>query len=307
MAFWANYCLLGTKADPANPNVRNGAEGLLRSNETRGFGWAVRNLADTAAYLPDGDSRKSYLAEKLHNNLVWLDNFALTPGPLGVAWKSTRRDTVPQIRVATWEHLYLAWAIERANFQGFDGGTSYLVQIATFQNRLFNSDPQWPKLYGAPSSFRIGTQGSPDTHYQTLGQCYQVTFVQQGQPATQFAGYYGPETRLLLLTAIRLGLPGAQAAHDYLYPFIAVQNLNYNSPDLKLRPGWALAQEEIDMPKTVDIATQITTVPAGDFKVKTQLLDMSDAVIDEAISAPFNVPADPPSTPNVETPTVTVS
>lgn len=64
---------------------------------------------------------------------------------------------------------------------------------------------------------------------------------------------------------------------------------------------------EAIMPKTVDVATQITTVPAGDFKVKTQLLDLSDTVIDEAVSAPFNVPADPPSTPNVETPTVTVS
>jgi hypothetical protein len=65
--------------------------------------------------------------------------------------------------------------------------------------------------------------------------------------------------------------------------------------------------KEAEMPKTVDVATQITTVPAGDFKVKTQLLDLSDTVIDEATSQPFSVPADPPSTPNVETPVVTVS
>ena len=66
--------------------------------------------------------------------------------------------------------------------------------------------------------------------------------------------------------------------------------------------------KEIEMPKTLNVSTVINTVPGGTFKVRTQLMnEAGDTVIDEAMSQPVVVPADPPSTPNVEIPDVVVS
>ena len=83
MKFWANYVLLETFQDgfynarggghyqgPGSGTlIHSGSWGLLAPNETRGFGWGVRNLADAAAYLPDEDPLKPYFAEKIAHNL----------------------------------------------------------------------------------------------------------------------------------------------------------------------------------------------------------------------------------------------
>src|SRR5262249_39428286 len=69
MAFWANYSMLRTD----NADGVRGAEGILASNDVPGYAWALRNLADAAAYYPDGSPVKEYLARKLTSNLNWLD------------------------------------------------------------------------------------------------------------------------------------------------------------------------------------------------------------------------------------------
>ena len=61
MAFWANYGMLRTAA---TDGVR-GAEGILASNEVRGIAWALRNLADAAAYYPDASPVSAYLTAKV--------------------------------------------------------------------------------------------------------------------------------------------------------------------------------------------------------------------------------------------------
>jgi hypothetical protein len=50
MAFWGNYSMLRTY--PAD-GVR-GANGILAYNEVRGYGWALRNIADAAAGSASG-------------------------------------------------------------------------------------------------------------------------------------------------------------------------------------------------------------------------------------------------------------
>src|SRR5205823_5055201 len=56
--YWANFCLIGSYANDFN---RKGSQGLLIGNEVRGIGWALRNLGDAAAYLPDDHPMKRYL------------------------------------------------------------------------------------------------------------------------------------------------------------------------------------------------------------------------------------------------------
>jgi hypothetical protein len=70
---------------------------------------------------------------------------------------------------------------------------------------------------------------------------------------------------------------------------------------------YVFKHKEADMPKTLNVATQIDTVPGGTFTVRTQLLDSGNNVVGQASSVPVVVPADPPSTPIVEVPVVTVS
>ena len=50
MAFWADYAMIRTY----NGDGVRGSLGILAYNEVRGFGWALRNIADAAAYHPDG-------------------------------------------------------------------------------------------------------------------------------------------------------------------------------------------------------------------------------------------------------------
>ena len=52
-----------------------------RTTKCAGYGWALRNLADAAAYYPDASPVKAYLSQKVINNLQWLDTYAARAGP----------------------------------------------------------------------------------------------------------------------------------------------------------------------------------------------------------------------------------
>jgi Bacterial Ig domain len=240
MAFWANYSMLRTY--PAD-GVR-GSQGILAYNEVRGYAWALRNIADAAAYYPDASPVRSYLSQKVTANLQWLDRYANaqdpTTNPFRILWLNKRPDGAQYIGM--WEQNYLAYAIDRANKQGFAGGTAHRDAIAKFQLQLFNSDPDYPRAQGAPYLVGVGTPaGNSFTFFTSMAQIWAAT---QGNERP-FAGYYGPEARLNLMMAVDSGWPGAQAAYDYLWPFIGTTNTYCPSggpdkPDLACRAGWAL-------------------------------------------------------------------
>src|SRR3954471_24105188 len=240
MAFWANYGMLRTY--PAD-GVRN-SQGILAYNEVRGYAWSLRNIADAAAYYPDASPVRSYLSQKVTANLQWLDRYANAQdpaiNPFRILWLNKRPDGAQYI--AMWEQNYLAYAIDRANKHGFVGGTAHRDAIAKFQLRLFTSDPDYPKAQGAPYIVGVGTPaGSSFTFFTSMAQIWAAT---QGNERP-FAGYYGPEARLNLMMAVESGWSGAQAAYDYLWPFIGTTNSfcptgGPDKPDLACRAGWAL-------------------------------------------------------------------
>ena len=147
MAFWANYSMLRTY--PAD-GVR-GSDGILANNEVRGYAWALRNIVDAAAYYPDSPVR-DYLAQKVQANLQWLDAYANAQDPITnpfrILWTGYRPE--PGF-IALWEQNYLAYAIDRAAKQGFSGGLAHRDAIARLQLRLFTSEPEYPRSWGAPS------------------------------------------------------------------------------------------------------------------------------------------------------------
>jgi hypothetical protein len=242
MAFWANYGMLRTYD---GDGVR-GALGVLEDNETRGFAWALRNLSEAAALYPDASPVKAYLSQKVTNNLQWLDTYAHaqnpTTNPFRILWLGERPDGTQYISM--WEQNYLAYAIDRANKLGFSGGLAHRDAIATFQLRLFSSDPDYPRLQAAPYVVGVGSP-TPRVGYDGYATIPFYTKMSQIWSATAgnertFAGYYGPEARLNVMMGVEAGWTGAQAAYDYLWPFIGVQPYWGTLPDLAERAGWAL-------------------------------------------------------------------
>lgn len=235
MAFWANYSMLRTyNAD----GVRN-SKGILQSNEVRGFGWALRNMVDAAAYYPDSSPMKAYLSQKVANNLQWLDAYANSQDPITnpftVLWLNKRPEGA-QYR-GLWEENYLAYAIDRAWQQGFSGGRAHRDAIAKFQVLLFNSEPAYSRSAAAPSVVGVGTPSTGGfVFHRTMSEIWNAT-QDQTRP---FAGYYGPEARLNLMIGMENGWAGAQDAYDYLWPFLAVQPVWGTVADLGQRAGWAL-------------------------------------------------------------------
>jgi hypothetical protein len=251
MAFWANYVLILTWQEP-HYNMRGGghyegpgtgtprhpgSHGLLLPNQTRGFGWGLRNLIDAAAYLPDADPFKPYFAEKVVNNLVWLDEYAKDGvGPLGVAWHGNEHNIYfdPEYTRAwtlLWSHNYVAWAIDHANKQGLWGGLLWRDQVAQFQIALLNNPTT--RDGAAPYFLPIGDRsGAEIAWYTTLEETY--------QGRTDYAGYYGVDARLMVMIGVENGWEGADEAYAYLHPQLAVEPHIKGVPDLARRAGWAL-------------------------------------------------------------------
>jgi hypothetical protein len=240
MAFWANHGMLATSG--------HGAAGLLVGNEVRGFGWALRNLAEAAAYYPDASPVKAYLAEKVVNNLAWLDNYAkalrTASNPLWIVYAWTKYDR-PEGReyFAHWENNYLAYGIDRAVKLGFASDNAYRNAANDLQLRFFTSEPEYPRSEGAPYAIPYGAvRDGGVTFFSRMAE------FRRGAVANHrdFAGYYGPEARLAIMEARERGGAGAQAAYDYLWSFIGTgesycaTSETTNLPYLACRAGFAL-------------------------------------------------------------------
>jgi hypothetical protein len=263
MTYWANFCLIGSFASDDN---RKGARGLLIGNEVRGIGWALRNLGDAAAYLPDASPMKAYLAAKVWTNLTDLDQYAATfqSGPVQTLFPRRRpEDQMPQYQpymwVSLWEQSYVAWAIDRVMQHGAvtsaynfaNAGAAIRNRIARLQLNLF-ANPLWPKdhLRQAPYLVAAGTLAADRrvTYFQNFADVAKATFsVPRGSDpdfVRPFAGYYGPEARLLLMICDGLG---EAAAADRVAALMAdTFDGVAMSADLNKRSGWAIANGSVN-------------------------------------------------------------
>ena len=252
MTFWVNYALLRTIPDAysggftCRGETASGSRGLLRCNETRGIAWVLRNMADAAAHLPDGDPAVAYFADKVRNNLKDLDDLARRdPTPLGTqfyTWMrgSERPDGSRTVGIATWENNYVAWAIDRANDVGFRGGLVLRDVLARWQVGLFTAGEEFPREHAGNSTYVVGTLVDPALltgrvrFFTSLREVYQQNAL-SGTRATPFPGYYGVDARLMLLIGMREGWPGAREGYDYVHQEITA--------DLAKRAGWAIAPQ----------------------------------------------------------------
>ncbi|HOD81981.1 MAG: hypothetical protein BWX88_04804 [Planctomycetes bacterium ADurb.Bin126] len=202
MAFWANFCLLGSYE-------HEGAQALIHHNELRGIAWATRNLADAAAYMPDGEAMKKYLEEKLRNNLAWFDQYAKShKSPLDTVFEKPGVPSHEKHTSVSYGGGYgqLAWAIDRANRLGYPGGTMLRDRLSRFVLRLFTSEPAFPRNAATPLWLHVGPAGK-EHYYTTLSQ------LAAANPGGD--SMYAHWVRLALVIAVENKFPRAQEAYDY--------------------------------------------------------------------------------------------
>lgn len=73
MYYWASFNLGASNFN--SEYGRDYAYGLIR-DQVRGEAWAIRNIADAAAFAIDDDIEKTYLEEKVNNNLeAWIQEY----------------------------------------------------------------------------------------------------------------------------------------------------------------------------------------------------------------------------------------
>ncbi len=260
MAFWANYCLIGSYANDYN---RKGKQGLLIGNEVRGIGWGLRNIGDAAAYLPDVDPMKRYFADKTLNNLMNLDAYAQShsSGPLQTLFPSRRPEDdnlryQPYMWISLWEQSYVAWAVDRVMQHGqvtpthnfASAGKNIRNRIARLQLQLF-THPEWPRDHERQAPYLLAagrwSKGPRSTiqYFQTLSEMNAATFAaaDPGKPpdlVRPFEGYLGVEARLLLMICEKLGDAGAAKSLEML---MADVNGGLSMvDDVNKRSGWAI-------------------------------------------------------------------
>jgi hypothetical protein len=220
---------------------------LLAYNEVRGIGWALRNLADAAAYVPDNDTMRDYFREKVVNNLKWLDQYATgLSTPLGTLFPGRRPEDeqwAPYSWIALWEQIYVAWAVDHAQQHGFGPGAVLRDRVARLQLRLFTSDGDgYKRTYGGAYVLAVGTKsGSGVKYFETMEEMFRIT--DKFGNFRAFEGYYGPEARLMLMIAMRQGWSGAPEAYQYLSTHVGEDGVSM-AADLAKRSGWGIAYDD---------------------------------------------------------------
>ena len=138
MKYWANHALLSM------PWMRDGRAGIITNNQVRDIAWALRNIADAAAYTPDTDAHKAYFTEKLLNNINDLNAKAsrepdtILNGSLFGAPRNWSQQMFMQ--------SYVAWALDHVAKQGFPA-SAYLQRLLSYWNSLYNAHPAFDKRF----------------------------------------------------------------------------------------------------------------------------------------------------------------
>jgi hypothetical protein len=295
LTHWAAYTLLATRQD-LSTNLRGGgfqadgrtplfpgSHGLIVFNEVRGIGWGLRNIADAAFILPDEHPLKEYFAEKVTNNLAWLDDYATTfnlSGEVRAMFPFRRgiedSNNPPYVWIALWEQSYVGWAVDRARRILADpNGIDFLTRLAEFDVKLFQSpDDVFPREWAGIYVLAVGeyTGAFQASYFPTLKQVFTVSSNAKRDPAStigdfyrEFEGFYGPESRLMLMIARGLNIPGADEAYTFLmnhkadvWPNGAKGSGIRMIDDLNLRSGWAIGIGGVN-PRPTDVTPDSPT------------------------------------------------
>lgn len=261
MRYIANFSMLSTYTQglPASSKSRGDGAGYLgqQFNGGRGWGWALRNLVDVAAWSPDADQYKTYFNTRVLTNLSVADVYAAGRTELpwegfvdssdGFAPRWPEDNSYPSHAVtALWQVCYLGWAVDHAIQLGYPGGTGIRSKIARLIMNIYSSPGVQP-AERAPYRLFLGSisaPGEPILWYPTLDQAYAAmrldAYAYTALMPAALGAYYGTDVRLIYQIANRLGMVGAAAALNWIESYVD-QNGTPFMTDLKARSQFAIA------------------------------------------------------------------
>jgi hypothetical protein len=173
------------------------------------------------------------------------------PGKWGTTSGSFENGAVVQF--SPWMNQYVAWALDYLGGMGFEPVAHLRDRIARFWVKLFTSEPDYQRKFGAPylllgARVRITDGRITYTPTTTMRQLFCDSFkcpTPDPHPGhSPFPGYYGPEARAGLLLAERLKITGAAEARAWLEAQPGVME------DVNNRAGFALASPTDRGPST---------------------------------------------------------
>ena len=205
LKFWANYGMLSWLW------LRGDSQGLVTAQQIRGVGWALRDIAEAAAFTPDADPWKTYFTTRVMANLQDLDaRAAQEKDPLGSAYSNLRIDEPGNI--IPFMQSFLLWGLEHARALGFtSAGNSYRLRIATYFNTLQTASGfDWR----AAASYYIRVVDGSNNFFKSYADMYTYNFGGSSPLYTStpiVPNHYGVNLRIILMSAVDLGLPNAAA------------------------------------------------------------------------------------------------
>lgn len=171
LQFWAMY-----DAFASNPRYREDRKGLLKPNQVRGQGWALRTLAEAAYISPEDDPLKQHFVQIVNSNLDWY-NAAYTNNPdantLGIVVDGFAVGYLGKTAIAPWQDDFFTAAVGRAAELGFTKAAPLLRWKAQYPvSRMIGKDSCW--ITGAMYAMRVrDTPKSP--FYRTIGEAFAKT------------------------------------------------------------------------------------------------------------------------------------
>lgn len=176
MQFWTMYNLF-----KSNPNYRGYEKGWVIPEELRGQAWALRTLAQTAAFTPDADSMKADITGFMNNNIDWYNanypnnsNFTQMKyqdgvnNKLGVMTHTFSLAYNDGTAVSTWMDDFFTSAVGYAYDLGFASAKPILDWKAKFSVARM-TEVCW--VMGAPYELTVRDDNGK-TVYDTVAQAY---------------------------------------------------------------------------------------------------------------------------------------
>ena len=171
LQFWASY-----DAFSSNPNYRDNAKGLLKSDQVRGQAWALRTIGDAAYITPDADRLKSYFMGVVKHNLDWY-NTTYTRDPkanrLGVIVNGYAFSYRGNTGIAPWQDDFFTSAVGHLADLGFEDARPLLAWKSRFPiARMTGQGTCW--IEGAMYDVQVrDTRDGPI--YDDIGQVYRAS------------------------------------------------------------------------------------------------------------------------------------
>ena len=234
MYYWAAYNLSAN--DSNNDYGRAGSTGLIR-DETRGEAWALRNIADAAAFAVDGDIEKAYFTDKINNNITlewgtWSNKYPLHYWSVDTSGSKDNMTADVKYIDSPWMEDYMLISLVHAQQLGFN--TSGIISWF----RLFNEE-RFTALDANPydgANYRFPALLNTDLPPATWAE-YKIKFV------TQLSSWTAPTTaehdyKIIALAAARSA--GNTGAATWIYNTLTSAGIDWDI--LATNPHWAIMQ-----------------------------------------------------------------